>query len=93
VVLQDPRNPNAEDKRVEVGDTLYGGVLIFIHRDGAVSEKQEKDGMKRTFNLIGQPLKQGQVLSQTEHPAVYDALAKLEERLAGINRPEKTASP
>lgn len=93
VVLQDPRNPNAEDKRVEVGDSLYGGVLIFIHRDGAVSEKQDKDGRKRTFHLIGQPLKQGQVLSQTEHPAVYDALAKLEERLAGINKPEKAASP
>ncbi len=91
--MQDRTNPNAEDKRVEIGDALYGGVLIFIHRDGAVSEREDKDGKKRTFHLIGQPLKEGQVLSQTEHPAVYDALAKLEARLAGINRPEKAASP
>lgn len=85
VVLEDPNNKSAPDKRVEVGDTLYGGTLIFIHPIGAVSEK---DG-KRTFHPIGQPLNRGQALSETEHPAVFDALAKLEERLTGIRSPER----
>lgn len=90
IVLTDPANATAEDKRVEVGDSLYGGVLIYIHATGAVSEREDKNGKTRTLHMISQPLQQGQVLSMTEHPAVWDALAKLEERLAGINRLEKS---
>ena len=84
-MLEDPRNKNAPDKRVEVGDSLYGGLLIFVHSTGAVSEKEGN----RLFHPIGQPLKQGQALTATEQPVVYYALAKLQERLAGISTPEQ----
>jgi hypothetical protein len=93
VVLEHPTDKGTPDKRVEVGDSLYGGVLIFIYKTGAVSEREDKDGKKRLFHPRGLPLNQGQVLSMTEHPDVYDALTKLEERLAGINKPENVASP
>jgi hypothetical protein len=77
-VLVDPENPNALDRRVEVGSSLYEGTLIFVHPTGAVVEK---DG-ERTFHVIGQPLRQGRVLDAAQQPEVSDALERLEKRLA-----------
>ncbi len=80
VVLADPANTNAADRRVEVGDEMYEGTLIFIHRTGAVSESK-KDG-KRRFHAVGLPLDQAEELSVDRHPEVVDSLRKLESRMA-----------
>ncbi len=81
VVLRNPTNPNAPDVRVEVGDVLYGGTLVFVHPRGAVSEKR---GTRR-FHPVGETLKTGRVLTANDDPVIYDALMKLQARLAGIS--------
>jgi len=81
VVLQAPRKKT--DKRVEVGDEIFGGTLILVHSTGAVSERS--DGSRR-FHAVGEPLKQGQPLTEEEHPVVYHELAKLEQRAMSINK-------
>ena len=82
VVLEDVRTKNAEDKRIEVGEPMFGGTLVFVDPRGAVTEG--KDGTRR-FHRIGEPLKQGQVLTEEQHPMVYHELMKLEQRSAGIS--------
>jgi hypothetical protein len=82
VVLEDPRNRNAEDKRVEIGGEVFGGTLIMVHPKGVVSQA---DGQRR-FHPIGQPLQQNVPLTQQQYPEVFHELAKLEERLNGIRK-------
>jgi len=82
VVLEDPRNKNIEDKRVEVGELLYGGTLIYVCPKGAVSDR---DGQRR-FHPLGIPLRDGRPLTMEEFPAVFDELSKLEKRSAGISK-------
>lgn len=84
-VLMDPkqqRNPNAEPVRVEVGDRLNLGTLVFVHPTGVVTE--EDDGRRR-FHPIGEVVKSGAYVSEDSHPLVYHELAKLEKRDAGIS--------
>ncbi|UCD29249.1 MAG: hypothetical protein JSV03_01860 [Planctomycetota bacterium] len=82
VVLEDERNKNAEDKRVEVGETLYGGTLVFVHPTGAVSDKQ---GQWR-FHPMGLKLKECKPLTKEDYPAVFHELSKLQQRSGGITK-------
>jgi hypothetical protein len=83
VVLENPQNANADDRRVRVGSPLYGGTLIFVHPGGAVSERM--DGT-RLYHPRGLALEQGQTLTREAHPLVFEAMSKLEQRVAGISR-------
>ncbi len=80
-VLQDPANPQGEDKRVEVGEGFYGGTLVFVHQKGAVSER---DGL-RQFHVIGEPLRNAKPLTQVDHPQIWSEIAKLERLALGRN--------
>ena len=82
-VLQDPgagTNANAQDTRVEVGEKLYGGTLVFVHPRGVVSER---DGALR-FHPIGSALQANQPLTEKDQPDVYYELKKLQARSEGI---------
>jgi len=86
VVLEDPdpRNKGAEDKRVEVGDTLYDGILVFVHPKGAVSQKDDK----LRYHPLTRPLRECEPLTIEAQPELFDAVMqlKLEERATGISR-------
>src|SRR5690606_14909549 len=65
-VLVDPgqqANPAATDTRVNLGEPLFGGTLVYVHPRGVVSER---DGVLR-FHAIGVPLQQAQQLNEIEH--------------------------
>lgn len=81
VVLENPGNQAGEDKRVSLGETLYGGKLVMVHALGAVSEK---DNQFR-FHALSRPLKDAQPLNWRTQPEVMDALLKLQERSTGIS--------
>lgn len=81
IVLQEPGNPNADDQRKEVGDEVFGGILVYVHPKGAVSEK---DGAWR-FHAISQPLQSCVPLTLETMPEVFDALQKLQGRAEGIS--------
>jgi len=86
VVLEDPVNKVVPDKRVEVGEALYNGTLIFVHLTGAVSESAT-DG-KRLFHPVGVTLEQAQELSAARNPDVFEALRDLENGVAaGVDAP------
>ncbi|MHC4444174.1 MAG: hypothetical protein ACYTA5_16375 [Planctomycetota bacterium] len=85
VILQDPNNRKAVDKRVEVGQTLYGGTLVFVHPSGAVSDR---DGKWR-FHPMGLPMNQCKTLNQQEFPAIYHEFTKLKNRAEGISRKDE----
>ncbi len=82
VVLEDPRQRGGVEEHREIGEEMYGGMLIFVHPQGAVTEK---DGERR-FHPIGEPLQNCQPLTEREQPLVFNDLLKLESRMAGINR-------
>jgi hypothetical protein len=85
VVLADPaqqQNPAAADKRVFVGESLYGGTLVYIHQKGAVSEL---NGALR-FHALGEALQQAQPLTQEVQPEVFHEVKKLEAHAAGISQ-------
>lgn len=84
-VLTNPaqqNNPLAPETRVEVGEQMFGGTLIFIHPKGAVTES---DGVRR-FHPIGAALSANQPLSELDHPEVFQDMVKLEARLKGISQ-------
>lgn len=81
VVLEKSGRGQQEDKRVEIGDTVYGGTLIYIHPKGAVTE--QKDG-KWLFHPVSSPLKDNFELTADSQPEVYYKLTKLQEWLKGI---------
>ncbi len=82
VVLEDPRNKNAEDKRVEVGDTLYGGTLVLVSTKGAVSEKEGT----LYFHELTKTLRECVPLTEETQPALLEEVMKLEHRAAGISQ-------
>lgn len=82
VVLEDPRQRGQAEEHREIGEEMYGGTLIFVHPQGAVTEK----GGERRFHAIGEPLQNCQPLTESDQPVVYHDLLKLEARMAGINR-------
>jgi hypothetical protein len=82
-ILQDAgagASPTAQDTRVVVGETLYGGTLVFVHPRGVVSEK---DGALR-FHAVGSALQANQPLTEKDQPDVYYELKKLQARSEGI---------
>jgi hypothetical protein len=85
VVLEDAVDKKGADRRVAVGDAMYEGTLIFICSTGAVTERS---GGRRLFHPVGLPLRNGQPLTESDYPQEFNALAKLERRLAGISAPE-----
>lgn len=88
VVLEDrrvPNNPNPPERKVELGEPLFDGTLVFVHPRGAVSEK---DGQWR-IHPIGQQVQAGmKPLSKENYQFgdVYLELVKLYERFKGITQ-------
>ena len=82
MVLEDPRNKMLPDTRVQVGEALYGGKLVYVHPDGAVSEKDEE----LRFHPIAAQLKMAQPLNETLQPEVYYEVMKLAEQARGISQ-------
>lgn len=83
VVLEDRKNPQAPvDKRVEIGEPFFDGVLVYLHAKGAVSEK---DGRWR-LHLIGEQVRNAQALTPDDrrYPDVYHEVLKLRDSLSGI---------
>jgi len=74
-----------EDQRVRIGETLYGGTLIFVHPRGAVSEKKGN----WSFHPIGLTLKECKPLTEKDFPAVFYELSKLKRRVKGISRKDE----
>jgi hypothetical protein len=71
------------DKRVEIGEEMYGGTLIYIHPKGAVT--LQEDG-KRLFHPLGEKLMNNQPLTKETCPEIYHRLAKLQRRAGGISK-------
>lgn len=99
VVLQDrrqPNNPNPPEQKVELGQTLYGGTLIYLDPRGAVSEIYlETDGAGSQkerawrFHPLGKQLQEGAIPLQDRNNLygdVYDELLKLLEKSQGITQ-------
>lgn len=82
VVLENPSNKQAEDKRVEVGESLHGGTLIFVHPKGAVSHKENQ----LWYHPITKALKECVILSDQTQPELLYEVMKLEQRAAGISQ-------
>ncbi|GMV97499.1 MAG: hypothetical protein AMXMBFR83_18570 [Phycisphaerae bacterium] len=88
VVLEDRRTsapPNLPvDKRVELGEPLYDGTLVYVHPKGPVSEK---DGALR-LHPIGEQVRNLVVLSADDkrYPDVYHEVMKLRAGLEGITQ-------
>jgi len=80
-VLEKPGRAG-EDEYKEVGDAMYGGVLVYVHPSGVVTER---DGQWR-FHMLGEPLQSYKPLSEKEQPLVYHELLKLREQATGISR-------
>lgn len=81
-VLEDRRKPNAEDTYKEVGEEMYGGTLVFVHPQGAVTER---DGQFR-FHAIGEALQSFRPLTEEDQPVVFSELMKLMSEATGISR-------
>jgi len=71
----------SESTYKQVGDTMYGGTLVFVHPRGAVTEREGK----LLFHPLGEPLNSGKELSAKEEPIVYHELLKLKEKAKGIS--------
>ncbi len=82
VVLENPSNKGDEDKRVEVGETLYGGTLVFVHPKGAVSQKDDK----LWYHPITKALRECVPLTEESQPELHYEVMKLEQRAAGISQ-------
>jgi hypothetical protein len=80
-VLEKPGRAG-DDEYKEVGDAMYGGVLVYVHPSGAVTEHE---GQWR-FHMLGEPLQNCKPLSEKEQPLVYHELLKLREQATGISR-------
>jgi hypothetical protein len=78
-VLENPAN-KAEDKRIEVGEAFYGGILVLVHPKGVVSEKNGQ----LMYHSFGQALKDCSPLSAENQPLLQEEVMKLEKRAAGI---------
>ena len=72
----------AVDKRVVVGESFFGGTLVYVHPKGAVSEL---NGVLR-FHAIGDPLQVAQPLTEEVQPEVFHEVRKLEAQAAGISQ-------
>ncbi len=91
VVLEDRRNPNAPnppERKVEIGQNLFDGKLIYLHPRGVVSEKAEpgKEPEWR-FHPIGEQVERGMKRPdefKKQHGDVYYELVKLKDQLTGI---------
>jgi len=81
-VLEDRRKPNVEDTYKEVGEEMYGGTLVFVHPQGAVTQR---DG-QWWFHAIGEPLQNCKPLTEQDQPMVYSELMKLVSEATGITR-------
>jgi hypothetical protein len=81
VVLENPANKAEEDKRVEIGDTLHGGTLIFVHPKGAVSTKEEK----LYYHPLTKALRECVPLTEDSQPELLYEYMKLEQHAAGIS--------
>jgi hypothetical protein len=88
VVLEDRRNPAAPaEKRVEIGQPLYDGTLVYIHPKGAVSEKTQENGsILLRIHPIGEPVRNLQTIVENDarFPDVYYKVMKLKSKVAGI---------
>jgi len=81
-VLEKPGKKGGDDEYKEVGDTMFGGTLIYVHPKGAVTEK----GGERRFHAIGQELQDFVPLTEENEPVIYHELLKLENRSTGISQ-------
>lgn len=76
-----PGGAPTSERRIEVGETMYGGTLVFVHPKGAVTER---DGNLR-FHPLGVALKEAQPLTESDQPEVFHEFKKLQARAAGIS--------
>jgi hypothetical protein len=76
-----PRGRGREDVYKYVGDEMYGGVLVYVHPRGAVT--QQDDGW--LFHPLGEALNRGRELDGSEEPIVYHEILKLRDRTKGIS--------
>lgn len=82
VVLENPSNKAADDKRVEIGETLHGGTLVFVHPKGAVSQKDDK----LWYHPVTKALRECVPLTEEAQPELHYEVMKLEQRAAGISQ-------
>lgn len=82
VVLEDPTNKAAEDKRVEVGEGLHGGILVFVHPKGAVSHKEGQ----LWYHPLTKALRECVLLTEESQPELHYEVMKLEQQAAGISQ-------
>lgn len=82
VVLENPSNKTVEDKRVEIGDTLWGGKLVFVHPKGAVSHKEDK----LWYHPLTKALREAVPLTEQSQPELLYEVMKLEQQAAGISQ-------
>ncbi len=88
VVLEDKsRKPDAPDLRVEVGEDLNKGILVFVHPDGVVTEESAPDGKtKLIFHPLGSTVQQGQELTFESQPRIYMEVQQLRQQAEGITQ-------
>jgi len=93
VILEDRRNPNnpkPPERKVEVGQQLFDGILVYLHPRGVVSEKTEKDKPAEwRFHPIGtqvQPGMKNQAEFQNKYGDIYNELVKLRDKYTGITQ-------
>lgn len=83
-VLVDPGqqgNPQAAETRVNVGEMFFGGILVFVHNRGVVSER---DGQLR-LHTFGQPLQSAAPLTEQADPEIWYEMRKLGAQATGIS--------
>jgi hypothetical protein len=81
-VLEDPLNKAIEDKRVEVGERLHGGILVFVHPKGAVSLKDDQ----LWYHPQNKPLRESVILTEDSQPELLYEVMKLEQQAVGISQ-------
>jgi hypothetical protein len=100
VILEDRRtrnNPRPPERKVEVGEPLFDGILVYLHPRGVVSEKvEEGKAPEWRFHPIGTQVQQG-MTPQTEflnkYGDIYNELVKLRDKYTGITqRPADSAN-
>jgi hypothetical protein len=74
-------NVTAPETRVQIGDPFYGGILVYVHRRGVISER---DGAMR-FHAIGQQLKGAAPLTEQDFPEIWYEVKKLQAQAPGIS--------
>jgi hypothetical protein len=99
VILEDRRGnrPNPPEKKVELGEPLFDGKLVYLHPRGAVSVKGEGKDREWRIHPMGEQVGPGMKIlpdlaTGNLYGDVWQELTKLREKSNGITeRPE--ASP